>query len=419
MLSLRTLCPHLARPRPESALPHWLTDPWITDWLHLLARWFHLVVGAGWIGTSFYFNWLNNNIRPVEDPSKRLAGALFAVHGGAFYQVSKFKGAPETLPKTLHWFKWEAYLTWISGLTLLLLVYWMQAGVMMVPAGSPLSPAAAAGLGVLSLVLGWGVYDLLCRSPLVRQPRLLAGLGLLLLTGAAYGLGELLTPRAAFIHVGAMMGTMMALNVFFVIIPGQRAMVEALSRGEEPDPRHGQAGSLRSLHNNYFTLPVLFIMVSNHFPFTYGHPLPWAVLAGITVIAAGVRHWFNMSGRGEKNAWILPVSTVSMAGLAFVVHGPRPPIDAAAAAQAPAATVVEAIVHQRCTPCHTEVPTFAGIDAPPKGLILRTAQQVHDNAAIVHAQAVATPIMPLGNLTGMTDEERATLGRWLDAGAPL
>lgn len=391
--------------------------PWILDWLHLLARWFHLVVGAAWIGASFYFNWLNNNIRPVQDPSGRLAGGLWAVHGGAFYEVKKYKGAPETLPKTLHWFKWEAYLTWISGITLLLLVYWMQADVMMVPPGSELSSGAAAGIGIGTLVAGWLVYDLLCKSPLRKQPAVLAGLGFGLISAVAYGLSEVLSARAAYIHVGAMMGTMMALNVFFVIIPGQRAMVDAMSAGEEPDVSKGQAGSLRSLHNNYFTLPVLFIMVSNHFPFTYGHPVGWAVLAGISVIGAGVRHWFNLRGRGELNQWILPVAAAAMVSLAFVSHGPAPAPEPGA--QAPAFAEVQAIVNQRCVTCHADQPTWTGMTEAPKGLSFETPEAIQRSAALIKAQAVSANIMPLANVTQMTDDERALLGRWIDAGAPL
>lgn len=398
---------------PESAL----IAPWITDWLHLLTRWFHLVVGAAWIGASFYFNWLNNNVRPVEDSTGRLAGGLWAVHGGAFYEVKKYKGAPETLPKTLHWFKWEAYLTWISGITLLLLVYWMQAGVMMLPPGSTMAPAVAGGIGVGVLVVGWVVYDLMCRSPLRNTPKVLAGLGFALITAVAFGLSEIFSARAAYIHVGAMMGTMMALNVYFVIIPGQRAMVDAMSAGQEPDVSRGAAGSLRSLHNNYFTLPVLFIMVSNHFPFTYGHPAGWAVLAGLTIIGAGVRHWFNLHGRGEMNQWILPVATVAMVSLAFVTHGPPPPPEVGATV--PTSTEVQQIVQTRCITCHAAKPTWAGMTEAPKGLSLETMQQVHDAAARIKAQAVSTQIMPLANVTQMTDEERQILGRWIDAGAPL
>ncbi|MFT4623491.1 MAG: putative membrane protein [Myxococcota bacterium] len=389
---------------------------WLVDWLHLLTRWFHLVVGAAWIGASFYFNWLNNHVRPVEDPTGRLAGGLWAVHGGAFYEVRKFKGAPETLPDTLHWFKYEAYLTWVSGVTLLLLVYWMQAGATMVPAGSTLDPALAAAIGVGSLVVGWLVYDGMCRSPLAKSPPVFAGLGFALLTASAWGLSEVFTARAAYIHLGAMMGTMMALNVFFVIIPGQRAMVDAMSRGEEPDVSRGAAGSTRSLHNNYFTLPVLFIMVSNHFPFTYGHSAGWAVLAGISVIGAAVRHWFNLRGKGELNAWILPVAAVAMAGLAFVSHGPRASV---AAADAPPFAEVQAIINSRCVTCHAPEPVFPAYTEPPLGLDLTQPEAIAANAEKIHAQAVATQVMPLGNVTQITDDERALLGRWIDAGAPL
>ena len=392
-----------------------MIDPWLTDWLNLLARWFHLIVGAAWIGTSFYFNWLNNNIRPVDDPSGRLAGSLFSVHGGAFYEVRKYKGAPEVLPKTLHWFMYEAYLTWISGVSLLILVYWLQADVMMLPPDSPLPGWAGALIGIGSLVVGWVVYDLLCRSPLSKVPAAFSAVGFLLMVGAAYGLSLVLSPRATYIHVGAMMGTMMALNVFFVIIPGQRKMVAAMSKGEEPPAGAGAAGSMRSLHNNYLTLPVLFIMVSNHFPFTYGHAWGWAVLAGIAIIGAGVRHWFNLHGQGHKNVWILPVAAVAMIALAFVSHGPS---FSASVDDAPPVAEVQEIVNERCVACHAEKPTWQGMAVAPKGVVLETPAQLAQHAAMIKTQAVTTHTMPLGNATQMTEEERAVLGRWIDAGAP-
>ncbi|MCB9523847.1 MAG: urate hydroxylase PuuD [Myxococcales bacterium] len=405
----RALCTH----PPEVPLG----DPWITDWLHLLARWFHLVVGAAWIGASFYFNWLNNNIRPMQDPSGRLAGGLWAVHGGAFYEVRKYKGAPETLPKTLHWFKWEAYLTWISGLTLLLFVYWLDAGLTMVNPDSGLGVGATTAIGVGALVVGWLVYDLLCKTPLVDKPGLGFVVAVLLLGGSAFGLAQVLSPRAAYIHFGAMMGTMMALNVFFVIIPGQRAMVDAMVNGQDPPLAKGRAGALRSLHNNYFTLPVLFIMVSNHFAFTYGHEWAWAVLVALSLIGAGVRHWFNLHGKGEKNAWILPAAAVAMVALAFVSHGPK--AAPKPGAQVPSFAQIQVLLGKHCTQCHAAKPTFQGITAPPKGLLLTDPKVVQGNAALIKAQAVDAQIMPLGNLTGMTPEERALLGAWIDGGAPL
>jgi uncharacterized membrane protein len=393
-----------------------MIDPWISDWLHLLVRWMHLVFGAAWIGASFYFNWLNNHVRPVDDPTGRLAGSLWSVHGGAFYQVSKYKGAPEKLPDVLHWFKYEAYFTWITGVILLVLVYWLQAESMMLPAGSTLHPHAAMGIGVASLAVGWVVYDLLCRSPLVRRPAWLGGLLFALMTLAAWGLSQVLSSRAAYMHVGAMMGTMMALNVFFVIIPGQRAMVDAMTRGEQPDVSRGQAGALRSRHNNYFTLPVLFIMISIHFPFTYGHVMSWAVLAAISLIGAGVRHWFNLRGMGHVNTWLLPAAAVAMVALAFVSHGPRESVDVA---DAPPFEEIQQIVTERCVTCHATKPTFAAYPEPPLGLVLETPESIRFNAAKIHTQVVATHIMPLGNLTQMTLEERETLGRWIAAGAPL
>lgn len=403
---------------------------WIVDWLHLLTRWFHLVAGAAWIGASFYFVWLNNNVRPIEDDrGGRLAGGLWAVHGGAFYEVQKYKGAPEKLPETLHWFKWEAYLTWISGIFLLLFVFWLKPTLMMVGPDAPVSPSAAVGVGVGALVVGWIVYDLLCKSPLVRKPLLLAVVGYALLAGAAFGLSQVLNPRAAYIHVGAMIGTMMALNVFFVIIPGQRAMVDAMVEGREPPVERGQAGALRSLHNNYFTLPVLFIMVSNHFPFTYGHNVGWAVLIALGLLGALVKHWMNVHERGGKAPLVLPAVAVGMLALAFVSHGPLkasatdgdgardPSINTAAAA--PPFDEVKRILEVRCAVCHAKKPTFEGIVEAPKGFMLDDPKRWGAQASLIHQQAVATQVMPLANVTKMTPEERQTLGAWIAAGAPV
>jgi uncharacterized membrane protein len=389
---------------------------WIADWLHLLTRWFHLVTGAAWIGASFYFVWLNNNVRPVPDESGRLAGGLWAIHGGAFYQVQKYKGAPEKLPETLHWFKWEAYLTWLSGVVLLTLVYWMNPAMMMVDADSPVSPTVASVIGMASLVVGWLVYDGLCRSPLARHPRVMALIGYLLIAGAAFGLNTVLSARATYVHIGAMIGTMMAWNVFFVIIPGQRAMVDAMSAGREPPVERGAAGSLRSLHNNYFTLPVLFIMVSNHFPFTFGHAFGWIVLALLGLMGALVKHWMNLHERGSHAPWILPAVAVAMITLAFVSHGPPP---ARADVVAPKFSDVRRVIEQRCVSCHAEKPTQPGILEAPKGFRLDVPAMWTQQAALIHQQAVATEIMPLGNLTGMTTDERALLGAWVAAGAPV
>ena len=393
-------------------------ENYIADWLNLLFRWLHLITGAAWIGTSFYFNWLNHNIRPLEEEQPGIRGGLFAVHGGHFYQVLKYSGAPEQLPKTLHWFKWEAYFTWITGFCLLIVVYYWNANIYLInSSGIVLSTWSAIGVSLSSLVLGWITYDQMCKSAISKKPVLFAGIGFALLTAAAYGFSQVFSPRAAYLHVGAMIGTMMAANVFFVIIPNQQKMVDSMIRGEEPDITLGDAGSLRSLHNNYFTLPVLFIMVSNHFPMTFGHSFNWAVLAAIALIGAGVRHHFNLKHQGHKNVWILPVASVAILALAFVIRPNSSPATQQATARISYSDVKD-IIAQRCQVCHSATPSLDGISAAPNGVMYDSHAQVKAVASKIKTQAVDLKVMPPGNLTNMTDEERALLGAWINAGAP-
>ncbi|MAO83785.1 MAG: hypothetical protein CMH50_07870 [Myxococcales bacterium] len=390
----------------------------VQEWVELLVRWFHVIVGAAWIGTSFYFNWLNNNVRPPEEAEEGVGGEVWAVHGGGFYRVVKYKEAPPSLPGTLHWFKWEAYLTWVSGVSLLFLVYYFGAdGMLIDPDKSSLSKAAVIGIGLGSLVGGWLTYDLLCKSPLRHRSALLTAICFTGITAVAYGLVQVMGSRAAYIHVGAMIGTCMAANVFFVIIPGQRAMVDAMAEGEQPDASRGRDGALRSLHNNYFTLPVLFIMVSSHYPMTYGHRLNWALLAGISLAGACTRHWFNLRGQGHRNRWLLPVAAVLMVGLAFVS---KPKTYASpAGGNLDFYQEVYPILQKRCVTCHAAQPTFPGYLAPPGGVILETPEQIKSHAAKIMQNAVNTPYMPPGNLTKITEEERSTLGQWVQAGAKI
>ncbi len=392
-------------------------DPYIADWLNLVFRWVHIIAGAAWIGASFYFNWLNNSIRPPEEPTPGIAGNLIAVHGGAFYEVRKYGGAPERLPKTLHWFKWEAYLTWISGFFLLMVVYYLNADVYMVDKNvADITAGTARIIGIASIVIGWYAYDILCKTKLVEHTTVFAIIGFVLMTLAAYTLSNLLGSRAAYIHVGAMLGTMMAGNVFFNIIPNQKLMVDALLNGKEPDLKKGKEGALRSLHNNYLTLPVLFIMVSNHYPMTYGHEMNWAILAALALIGAGTRHYFNLKGQGEKKVWILPAAALAMVALALVskpvVPEPQPGIQA---------TFAEAhtIIQVRCLPCHASKPTHPAFSEPPLGVIYDTPEHIQRYAEKIMAVAVQNKSMPLGNLTEMTDEERAKLGAWIQAGASI
>lgn len=395
---------------------------YVVDWLELVVRWAHLIFGAAWIGTSFYFNWLNNHVRAPEHPDgvggAGVDGELWSIHGGHFYRVLKYQVAPEQLPKTLHWFKWEAYLTWLTGALLLGLVYYLGADQFLIDnAVRELSPAAAIGISVGLLVLGWLAYDLACRSPLGRMPRVFAVIGVAIVTGVAFGLTQTFGSRAAYIHVGAMLGTMMAANVFFVIIPNQRKTVAALSSGgaaSKPDPKWNRDASQRSLHNNYMTLPVLFIMVSNHFPFTYGHQWNWAVLAALSLIGAGTRHWFNLRGRGLRNVWLLPSAAAAMVALAFVSK-PKSYADY----RKVGFNEVRTIVGERCVTCHSAVPTHAAYKSAPQGVMFDKPENIATMAPRINSVVVVAKTMPLANQTGMTEEERAIIAAWIAQGADV
>ena len=392
------------------------------EWVELVARWTHVIAGVAWIGTSFYFNWLNDRLAPPGRGEPGLVGELWSVHGGGFYRAMKYDTVPgATLPE-LHWFKWEAYLTWISGASLLVLVYYLGAGTYMVdPGAARIAPLAAVGIGVGTLAAGWLVYDRLCRTRLAARGVAFTTLGLLLVTAVSYGLLQVLGSRAAYLHVGAMLGTIMAANVFFVIIPAHVELVRAVEAGRAPDPAIGAHAALRSRHNSYFTLPVLFTMVSNHYPFTYGHPLAWAILAGLFVIGALTRHGFNVRNQGRRTGWIFPAAALGLVALALAGEGTRRGGAGAdvAGGEPPGYDAVREILVARCVTCHAEEPAHRLFDAPPGGVRLETAEQAVAWAERIQAVAVDTKIMPLGNSTGMTDEERATLARWIEAGAPL
>lgn len=405
-------------------------ESYIAEWLNLLFRWLHLITGAAWIGTSFYFNWLNHNLRPPDREDRRaegINGELFAVHGGHFYQVSKYAGAPQKLPETLHWFKYEAYFTWLTGVSLLSIVYYWGAKAFLIDPSVMEWPSVwqPIALSVSCLVVGWVVYDLLCKSPLGQKPGAFAAVGFTLMTAIAYGLTQVFAARAAYIHVGAMIGTMMAANVFFVIIPNQRKMVDAMSAGQEPDVSLGAMGAQRSLHNNYFTLPVLFIMISNHFSMsTYGHEWNWAILAALSLIGAGARHYFNLKHQGEHKVWILPAAALAMICLAFVSKPVpiQPSLSAEESGRAPLVySDIAPIIEKHCVSCHAEPPNnpLWPMPTPPKGLNLTIPSAVKAQAANIMAQAVHSKVMPLANQTNMTDDERTKLGQWIVDGALL
>lgn len=385
----------------------------IIEWLNLSVRWIHIITGIAWIGASFYFIFLENNLNRTVNLRQELAGNLWAIHGGGFYYLEKYVHAPKTIPDHLHWFKYEAYFTWLSGITLMAIVYYYNAQVYMLdPSVSDLTAIQAVGVGLATLVLGWIVYDLLCKSALVNKQKLFALLGFVLVVALSYGLTQLISARAAYIHVGAMLGTLMVANVFFVIIPSQKTMVKAAIEGASNDPSLGQKALLRSIHNNYMTLPVLFIMISNHFPSTFGNPHSWMVLAALILIGVMVRHWFNLKGKGQKNLWLLPLAFLAMV---FLVVITKPATIEQNQSTGVSDTAVMSIITTHCQSCHASQPSSEVFTVAPKDLILENLDQVLLHADNITAQAINAKIMPLGNTTQMTDEERRQLGQWLAA----
>lgn len=400
------------------------------EWLNLALRWLHLTAGIAWIGSSFYFVWLDNHLRApaVGDAS----GELWSVHGGGFYHQQKYQVAPERMPEDLHWFKWEAYFTWISGFALLVLIYYVGARAFLIdPAKASLEPEEAILIGLAALVVSWLFYDVLCRSWVSENQRLLGILWFAFLLLSAIWLDGKLSGRGAYLHVGAMIGTVMAANVFLVIIPNQRKVVAALVAGRAPNPALGKAAKQRSLHNNYMTLPVLFIMISHHYPMTYGAQRPWLVLALLGLTGVAIRHVFNLRGRGLKTGPAIALSAVlALASVTYVTweKGQARPAETesepqaappAASAAGPASfSAVQPILAKHCAGCHSARPNDPAFTSPPAGLLLETHAQASAASARIKARAVDTETMPLVNKTGMTRAERDRLGAWIAAGSP-
>ena len=394
-------------------------EAYASDWVQLLLRWVHLITGIAWIGASFYFVWLDNHLLPPKAPrdaDEGIGGELWAVHGGGFYVVRKFGVAPKTVPEPLHWFKWEAYSTWLSGFALLVVMYYLHADVYMIDRGvADLTPLQAIGISLALLIVGWIFYDQLCKR-LGLDHELVLGVAMVALVAVcAWGLSLVFSGRAVYMQIGAMLGTIMAANVAHVIIPSQRRMVQATERGVAPDPIDGLRGKQRSIHNNYFTLPVLFIMISSHYPMTYGNSHAWLVLLVILLLAAYVRHFFNLRHRG-RTVWAIPV-TAALGALALAIA--IAPAKLSTARAAPTFAQVQVIVVQRCAPCHAEKPIQPGFAVAPKDVMLDTPERISTSAQKIYEEAVATRAMPIGNLTEMTDAERSTLAAWIAAGAPM
>jgi uncharacterized membrane protein len=386
----------------------------LMEWLNIVIRLMHITFGIAWIGASFYFVFLENALNRTEDVREELAGNLWAVHGGGFYYLEKYKVAPKTLPKHLHWFKYEAYFTWLSGFCLLFVVYYFNAKAMLIDSNvMPLSTAAAVSTGIGSFIVAWLIYDQLCKSRLIDQKILFTIVGFLLATAFAYGYTKLFSARAAYIHFGAMLGSLMVANVFFVIIPAQKAMVKAAAAGIPPDPAPGKKALARSLHNNYFTLPVLFVMISNHFPSTFGNEHPWLVLSIITLGTAGVKHYLNLREKGQYTVWVLPASILIILSAAYITAPQKPGV----CKEEISFSSVNTIISKRCITCHSSKPTDDTYTAPPNGVVYDTPADIVKMKDKIMERVVITKTMPQNNKTNITPSERETIRCWIEQGA--
>jgi len=395
--------------------------PLILDWLDLIVRWIHIIVGIAWIGTSFYFNWLDSRLDREID-NKNIDGELWSVHSGGFYHINKLKGPPKKFPKELHWFKWEAYTTWISGFALLIIIYYLNAESIMIDKNvNDIKPFTAIIISLSFLTASWLIYDYLCKSNLINNTILFSTICLIIAIIISYILTKIYGSRAAYIHVGASLGTIMAANVFRVIIPSQKNMVDAALANKEPDLQKGLSAKNRSIHNNYLTLPVLFIMISSHFPFTYGHKYNWLILAVISLIGASVRHYFNLRNKKQYNVWILPIATIGMISLMLYVSIPKINLikQDININEEITFSEIQNIINYRCTVCHASKPTFEGFEDPPLGIIFHTPADIIKNINKIKAQAIDSDIMPPANLTGMTETERNKIKLWINLGSNI
>ncbi len=391
-------------------------EAYLLDWANLLLRWLHVISGVAWIGASFYFVMLDNSLtQPVKrsDSDKGVSGELWAVHGGGFYHSQKYKVGPkgEPLSDNLHWSKWEAYTTWFSGMALLVIIYWFGANTYLIDQQvMPMSATMAITISGSVLVAGWLIYNTLCRV-LANKDTLLTAIILLLIIATDWALFQAFSARAAYLHVGAMMGTIMVFNVMIHIIPGQKKVVAQIRAGEEPDSAPGIIGKQRSVHNTYFTLPVLFIMISGHYPITYGNEHGWLVLAFVMMAGVLIRQFFVLRHRGLVLWWLPVIGIIILLALIWVLRPSTEGIDNTASVAIVSDAQVTQVIAARCTVCHAVSPTQAGFSAPPLGLVLESSEQIALNAEKI-ATSVQSHYMPLGNLTGMTYEERLIISTW-------
>ncbi|MCQ0970833.1 urate hydroxylase PuuD [Paracoccus sp. TK19116] len=402
----------------------------IWEWLAFAVRWTHVITAIAWIGSSFYFIALDLGLQKAENMPKGAHGEEWQVHGGGFYHIQKYLVAPERMPEHLTWFKWESYATWLSGAALLMVVYWAGAGLYLIdPAKMDLAVWQAIVISAGSLALGWLIYDTLCKSKLGERPTVLMLLLFVALVVMGWGYDQVFTGRAALLHLGAFTATIMTANVFLVIMPNQRVVVADLKAGRAPDPKYGKIAKLRSTHNNYLTLPVIFLMLSNHYPLAFASEYNWLIAALVFLMGVTIRHFFNtMHSRKGQLWWTWAVTAILfIAIMALSSAGLRQePLEEAEAramtraerqfAEAPGFEQVTQYVQGRCSMCHAREPGYEGIYHAPKGVFLETPGDIARHAREVYLQAGVTEAMPPANVSYMEEAERDAIIRWFRAG---
>ena len=401
------------------------------DWLAFAVRWLHVVTAIAWIGSSFYFIALDLGLRKAADLPPGAHGEEWQVHGGGFYHIRKYLVAPEAMPEHLTWFKWESYSTWLSGAALLIIVYWSGAELFLIdPSKADLQVWQAILISGGSLTIGWLVYDFLCKSGLGQKPTFLMVLLFLLLVAMAYGYSNIFTGRATLLHLGAFTATIMSANVFFSIIPNQRVVVDDLRAGRTPDPKYGKIAKLRSTHNNYLTLPVIFLMLSNHYPLAFASEYNWLIAAMVFLMGVTIRHYFNsVHARKGEPIWTWIVTVLLFIGIMWLSTAPlfRETVEEAEARPlTPTETIfaevegydeVHDVILGRCSMCHSREPAWEGMYFPPKGVVLETTGDITRIAREIYIQAGVTHAMPPANVSYMEESERAMIAKWYREGA--
>jgi uncharacterized membrane protein len=391
----------------------------LTEWLSLILRWLHVVAAMGWIGSSFYFIHLDLSLKRRPGLPEGVQGDAWQVHGGGFYHMVKYLVAPARMPDELTWFKWEAYATWLSGFALLVLIYYLGAELYLIDKSVlELTATSAAAIAFGTLLLAWLFYEGLCRSPLGRYEVALALVGYVFLVALTYGFTHVFSGRGAFTQIGALIGTIMVANVFLIIIPNQKKTVAALLAGKEPDPKFGEQGKQRSVHNNYLTLPVVFLMIANHYPLMFATRFNWLIVAIVLAIGPVIRHFYNSRHEGKGSPWwTWAVAAAGMAAVAWL-SGAGPRETAAGAAAKLDVTAAYDTIMSRCSMCHTGEPFWPGVHGPPEGVVLDGPDAIRRHAHLIDINAVRSRAMPPGNITEMTDQERHVVAAWIAAGAP-